>query len=75
MAHADDFDIQKELQKDPSKKYSVDYLQKLLNDKMSYLAQTINAKIKENSTIEDEVLNRLQLLKSLNAQIEQVYNN
>lgn len=40
---------------------------------MSFLAQTINEKIKENASIEDEVLNRLQLLRTLNLQVEEVY--
>eukprot|EP00347_Sterkiella_histriomuscorum_P003031 403365858 len=75
VAHFDDFDIQRELQKDQSKKYRVDFLQKLLDDKLNYLVQTINDKQKENSDIEDEVLTRLQLLKSLNSQIESVYTN
>ena len=72
-AHVDDFNIQDELQKEPQRRYKVDFLQKLLDDKLTYLIQTILEKQKENFEIEDDVLQRLNLLKSLNTEIEQVY--
>lgn len=37
----DDFDIQHELLKDPSKRYKVEALKKLLDDKLSYLINTL----------------------------------
>ena len=70
----DDFDIQKEMAKqDPVKRYRVDFLQRLLDDKLTYLVKTLEEQQKENFEIEDEVLERLGLLKSLNTEVEHIY--
>lgn len=59
--------------KNPQKKYRVDFLKQLLDDKLSYLIHTLEQQQKENFNIEHDALNRLNILKTLNTEIEEIH--
>lgn len=59
--------------REPSRRYRVEFLQQLLDEKLQRLIASVQDKQKENVHIEDDVLQRLTLLKQQNKDVEQVF--
>mmetsp|Transcript_7184 Transcript_7184/g.5459 ORF Transcript_7184/g.5459 Transcript_7184/m.5459 type:complete len:113 (+) Transcript_7184:327-665(+) len=65
----DSFDLMRELEMYPTRRYDLAFLKELLDKKMDSLLTSIKEKQVENFGVEEEVLGRLSMLKSLNEEI------
>lgn len=58
---------------DPNKRFKMDFLQSLLDDKVRSLVQQLQALQKDNFDTEEAAIKRLMLLRQVNAQVEMLY--
>ncbi len=65
--------VEKELRYNSDKKYNVRFLKDLLDTKLSEFVQSIQMLQNHNFNLEDDILERLNSLKTQNATIEQLY--